>query len=406
MGAIAKLFQPGPRALSLSNPADASVIAKVLSGGLTRAGVSVDADTALKVGAVFACVRVLAEDVAKVPLILYRRRRQGGKERAIDHPLYTRMHRRVNGFQTAFEWRETMQGHLGLRGNAYSFVNRVRNQVVELLPIHPDRVKPKISDDWEVTYEIRKRTGGTETLPASQILHLRGLGTDGLVGLSPISLAREAIGDAIAAQQHGSAAFRNGLKPSVVATHPNELGEVAHKNLKQSIEEQATGENLFKVLLLEEGVTLTQVGFNLKDSQYIESRKFSVPEIARWYRMPLHKIQDLDRSTNNNIEHQGIEYVVDTLQAWLVRWEQRLNVTLLTEEEQEEYFFEFLIEGLLRGDSKARSEFYSKGLNDGWLSPNEVREMENRNPVPGLDEYRRAMNTEPVGTLARSQEES
>lgn len=365
------------------NSASADELARALSlGSGTQSGQSVTPDTALTVSAVYACVRALSEDVAKLPLILHRRLPDGGKERATDHPLYELMHRRPNPYQTAFEFREMMQAHLALRGNAYAFINRAGGRVRELIPIRPDRVAPKLGDDGvTVTYRVQ---GVRDPLAASDVLHLRGLATDGLMGLSPVTLGREAIGMAKAAETHGAKHFRNGAKPGLVVTHPGELSETAFKNLKTSVEEQASGENVFRVLLLEEGVTPTALGFNQRDSQYIESRAFQVPEIARWYRMPLHKIQDMAASTNNNIEQQALEYLTDTLTPWLVRWEQRLSASLLSDKDRADgLFFEFLVDSILRGDTAARSAFFREMFGIGVYSPNDIRIIENLNPVEG-----------------------
>lgn len=397
MGALSRLFSVAPRAATQS-PQELERIITAHYGG-TNSGAHVTPDTALQVGAVFACVRVLAEDVAKLPVILYRRTADGGKERAVEHPLHVLMHDQPNGFQTSFEFREMMQAHLALRGNAYAFVVRVGGRPVELLPIHPDRVKAKISDDWSVTYEVRTGggRGGWEPFGPADILHLRGLATDGLIGLSPATMAREAIGLAMAAESHGARFFSNGAKPGLVVTHPKTLSPTARANIKDGIEDATAGANIFRVLLLEEGMSATAVGLNQEDAQYVESRKFQIPEIARWYRMPPHKIQDLDRSTNNNIEHQGQEYLTDTLDPWLTRWRQRLNMSLLNPAERRVYFFDFLTEALVRGDIASRYGAYAIAVNTGWMNPNEVRVRENLNPAPGLDEFRRPLNMDAAG---------
>ncbi len=357
------------------------------------------------VSGVFACVRVLSEDVAKLPLILYRRTPEGGKERAVDSPLYHLIHSEPNEYQTAFEFREMMQAHLALRGNAYAYVNRVRGEIREILPIHPDCITPKIDSNWRVTYEVRYgRRGYKETYRADRILHLRGLATDGVVGLSPVALAKRAINLAMRAEKHGDLFYSNGGQPGLIVKHQDVLSDEGAEHLQESIQRATSGENLFKVLLLEDGLEPTVVSLNHSDAQFIESRQFQLPEIARFYRMPLHKIQDLTRSTNNNIEHQGLEYLTDTLQPWLARWEQRASKTLLTRKTRETLFFEFISDAVHRGDLKTRYDAYSRAINDGWMNPNEARVKENLNPVEGLNEYRRPMNTEPVGEPAAQNE--
>lgn len=387
-GLFARAFHPRNEAVI---PEQVLAHFRALGGGSTSSGVSVSPESALSVGAVFACVRVLSEDVAKLPLGLYRRRSGGGSDKVTDHRLYSLLHDAPNEVQTAFEFREMMQAHLALRGNAYAFVNRVKvgrsERVHELIPIHPDRVEPVRGADG-VTVRYRVRTGAREVTEygPDRVLHLRGLSSDGLVGLSPVALAKEAIGLAAAAERHGGAFFKNGAKPGLVVTHKEELSEVGHKNLRESIEAAVTGSNLFRVLLLEEDMKATAVGLNHADAQYIESRKFQVPEIARWYRMPLHKIQDLERSTNNNIEHQGLEYLTDTLQPWLVRWEQRMNLSLLTPEERAGgLFFKFNAKGYLRGSVQAQTQHYKDMWGIGVYSINDIRELEDLNPVEGGD---------------------
>lgn len=392
MGLLGRLLGP-PRASATADRLD-----EILRGlwRPTKAGVAVTPDMALQVSTVYACVRVLAEDIAALPLILYRRLPGGGKERAVDHPLYNVVRFRWSRLHTAYEAKEFLQGCLGLRGNAYALIVRsaVRREVREIIPIRPDRVTVQVDDDLTVRYRI---SGADREFTAREILHLRGLSTDGFRGLSPITVAREAIGLAIATQSHGAALFRNGARPGGVLEHPGKLSKEAAERLKASVEEAISGDNLHRVLLLEEGLKWHQVGLSSEDAQFLETRKFQRQEIAAFYRMPLHKIGDLERSTFSNIEHQSLEYVTGTLLSWLVRWEQRCNESLLTDEEREDYFFEFLVDGLLRGDTKTRYEAYRMAILDGWMSRNEVRERENLNPVPGLDEFYQPLNTTTVG---------
>lgn len=363
-------------------------------GARTKSGTAVTPETSLQVSAVYACVRVLAEDIAAMPLILYRRKPGGGKERATDHPLYRVLRQRANRRHTAFEFKETLQGHLGLRGNAYALINRSGGQVRELIPIRPDRVTVQDHGDLTATYKVE---GADREFTDREILHLRGLSTDGLMGLSPIAVAREAIGLAIATQDHGSLLFRNGARPGGILEHPGKISKEAAERLKTSVEEAVSGENLHKLLLLEEGIKWAQVGMSAEDAQFLETRKFQRSEIAAFFRMPPHKIGDLERSTFSNIEHQSLEYVTGTLLSWMVRWEQRCNESLLTERERETYFFEHLVDALLRGDTKSRYEAYRMAILDGWMSRNEVREKENLNPVDGLDDYYEPLNVTTEG---------
>lgn len=362
--------------------------AGLLLGGATKSGAWVTPETAMRATAVYACVRVLAEDVAKLPLILYRRTGNGGKERATDRPLYHVLHDAPNSWQTSFEWREGLQGHLGLRGNAYSLIVRYRDEVRELIPLPSHKVTPKIDGSFRVTYEVP----GLGTYKQDDILHIRGLGSDGLTGLSPVGMGRESVGLALATEQHGARLFANGATPGGILEHPTLLSDKAAQNLKESVEQAVSGGNAHRLLLLEEGTKWVRAGLSNEDAQFLETRKYQVAEIARLYRMPLHKIQEMDKATFGNIEHQSIEYVIDTLLSWLVRWEQRLNRSLLKPEERGTYFFEFLPDMLLRGTTKERYEAHRMAILDGWKTRNEVRAMENLNPADGLDEFLEPLN--------------
>jgi HK97 family phage portal protein len=359
------------------------------TGALTRSGARVTEATALRVADVYKCVRVVAEDVAKLPLILYRRLPGGGKERATDHPLYRLLHDEPNGLQTSFAWREMLQGHIELRGNAYAFKVRVRGQIKELLPIHPAKVSVRRRDDWEPVYTFDGKDYGR-----ADILHLAGLSDDGISGLSPIALHRESVGLALATLEHGAKLFGNGARPSGVLKHPGVLSDPAAERLKESFEEKHGGENMLRTALLEDGVTWEAVGMTSEDAQYLGTRQFQRTDIAGLWRLPPHKIGDLDKATFSNIEHQSQEYIDDSIVPRLVRWEQRLNLDLLTPAERLVYFFEFLTAGSIRGDTKTRYAAYQSAINTGWMSPNEARVRENMNPVEGLDDFRRPLNTE------------
>lgn len=390
MGLLARLERP-------QAATEAETIGRILRGALggTASGVAVSPDSALRCAAVFACVRVLAEDVAKVPLILYRRTASGGKERATDHPLYPVLHDRPNPWQTSFEFREMMQGHLELRGNAFAFINRVGGRVQELLPIHPDRVSAKQEADYSLSYKVQ---GNPDPFPAERILHLRGLSSDGVTGMTPISLGREAVGLALAAEQHGARLFGNGARPGGILEHPGKVSAEAATRLKTSFEEMHGGRNVHRTALLEEGLKWTQIGMTSEDAQFLETRKYQRSEIAALFRVPPHKIGDLEKATFSNIEQQSLEYVGDSLQPRVTRWEQRLAASLLTPVERKTYYVSFLLEGLLRGDTKARYEAYGRAILDGWMNRNEARLREDLDPVEGLGEFLQPLNMTPAGT--------
>lgn len=362
-----------------------------LLGGTTAAGVNVTADNAMAQAAVFACVRVIAESVAQLPLIMYRRRADGGKQRAPEHPLYDVLSRRPNEWQTSFEWREMMQGHAALRGVGYSeIIEGRRGFADQLIPLHPDRVKLEILSDTNYRYVITSLDGSERALNRSRMFAIRGISSDGFNPLSPIGLHRETVGMAKAAQDYGARFFANDAKPSggwIEFSGKFESNE-AKRAFRQSWQESMTGANRHKSPVLEHGMKYHEVGMSNRDSQFIEVRKHQDVDIARIFRVPPHKIGILDRATFSNIEQQALEFVTDTLMPWLKRWEQAISRDLIIAEDT--FFAEFLVDGLLRGDTKSRYEAYNLattgGGQGGWMTRNEVRLRENLNPLPGLDD--------------------
>jgi HK97 family phage portal protein len=337
---------------------------------------------------VYACVRILAETVASLPLIVYRRLERG-KERAEDYYLYEILHDRPNPLMTSFELRETLQGHLALWGNSYCEIDYdSAGRVTALWPLRPDKVLNINKAGETVSYEYQLPDGKTTWLSGSRVWHIRGLSGDGLRGMSPIELMRNSIGLSMAAEKYGSKFFGNNARPSGVLQHPGVLGDEAAKQLRESWNEMHMGlDNAQRVAILEEGMTYNQIGIPPEDAQFLETRKFQMGEIARAYRIPPHMIGDLDRATFNNIEHQGIEFVTHTIRPWLVRWEQSISRDLMTETERKKYFAEFLVDALLRGDTMSRYQAYAIGFQNGWLSQNDIRERENMNPIEGGDDY-------------------
>ncbi len=372
----------------------------------TATGRSVTALGSLQSTAVFGAVRVLAESVASLPLIVYRREGRS-KRRAENHQLYPLLHDLPNPEMTSIELRETLMGHLALWGNAYCEVQRDRGgRVMGLWPLRPDRVE--VQRDWggELIYQVMigdplEHNPEQVTLPKRLVMHLRGLGYDGVKGYSPIAMARQAIGLALATEEFGARFFGNGARPGAVLEHPGVLGDKAHDRLKNSWNMRHQGlDNAHRIAILEEGMKLHEVGIPPEDAQFLETRKFQVSEIARLFRVPPHMLADLERSTNNNIEHQGLEFVMHTLRPWLVRWEQAIKRDLLTPAERTTYYAEHLIDGLLRGDIQARYASYAQGRQNGWLSANDIREMENLNPVDGGDVYLVPLNMIPAEQAA------
>lgn len=349
----------------------------------TASGVDVTPDGALTYTAVWACVRILSESVAMLPLVLYERTGRS-KQRATNHPLYTVLHDVANPEMTSFELRETLMGHLATWGNGYGYIVWGNDgHPRELWPLRPDRMRVA-RENGRLQYYYRIRAGSPEIpLSAEAVLHLRGLGGDGVVGYSPIYMHRESIGLGKAAEEFGARFFGNDARPGGILEHPGVLGDDAYKRVKTNwVSEHGGLDKSHRVAILEEGMKFHEVGIPPEDAQFLETRKFQVQDVARIYRMPPHKLADLDRATFSNIEHLSIEFVTDTLMPWLVRWEKRVSLQLLTPPERTRFFAEHLVDGLLRGDIKSRYEAYAIGRQNGFLSADDIREKENMNELP------------------------
>lgn len=347
----------------------------------SNAGVNVNEYNAMQVSAVYACVRVLSETIASLPLPLYRRLERG-KEKATYHPLYFLLHDMPNPDMTSFTFRETLMSHLLLWGNAYAQVIRNgKGNISELWPLLPDRMSVERDlISGQLVYKYSK-DGQQILLKQEEVLHIPGLGFDGIKGYSPIHMAREAIGLALATEEFGSRFFANGARPGGVLEHPGVVKDP--EKLRKSWEEVYKGvKNSHKIAVLEEGMKYHEIGIPPEDAQFLETRKFQLNEICRIFRVPPHLVGDLERATFSNIEHQSIEFVVHTVRPWLVRWEQAITKCLLREGERKIYFPKFTVDGLLRGDFKARMEGYAIGRQNGWLSANDIRELEDMNPIP------------------------
>ncbi|MDD4985569.1 MAG: phage portal protein [Dehalococcoidales bacterium] len=362
----------------------------------SHTGVNVTEDSAFYSVAVWACVRILSETLASLPLILYRRLPRG-KERAINHPLHKLLHLRPNPRMNSFMMREIMMAHLVTWGNAYALIDWEDYTTPKAIwPMRPDMVRVTEKDNRLIyTYTLYNK-GKVLNLPAFNVWHIPGLGFDGITGYSPITLAREAIGLAMATEEYGARFFGNNAAPGLALKHPKTLNPEARANLKKSWEEAHKGlSNAHRVAILEEGLDITKIGIPPEDAQFLETRKFQRSEIASFFHVPPHMIGDLEKATFSNIEQQSLEFVVYTMRPWLVRWEQTINTQLLLETQQSEYFAEFLVDGLLRGDFESRTRGYWTAIQGGWMSPNEVRELENKNPREGGDEYLRPVNMVP-----------
>jgi len=383
----------------------------MFGGGPSATGIRVNADRAIRIIAVYACVRILAETLGSLPLHLYRRLPNGGKERATSHPLYWLMHDSPNIEMTSMELRETSMGHNALRGNSYAQLTFGGDgRVKEINPLHPDRTKPERLPKTDELVYVYSPTDGrpARTFRADEILHVRGLGTNGICGYDPITLAREAMGLAVATETHGAKFFANGTTPSGFIQFPQGVNfkDDQFKRLRDSFAEKYQGvDNSHKPILLEDGGTWQSIGINHENAQFLETRKFQTNEIARLFRMPPHMIADLEKATFSNIEQQSLEFVIHTMLPWLARHEQRYNRALLLPDERREYFFELNIDALLRGDIKSRYEAFQIARQNGWLSVDEIRAMENTNPLPegkGGDIYTMQSSFVPLDMLGKN----
>ena len=371
--------------------------------GGTASGKTVNERTAMQTTAVYACVRILAETIASLPLNIYRST-GNGKEKAIDHQLYYLLHDEPNPEMTSFVFRETLMSHLLLWGNAYAQIIRDgRGKVLALYPLLPDRMTVDRTTEGQLYFEYRKDTGYVILRP-EDILHIPGLGFDGLVGYSPIAMAKNAIGMAIATEEYGGKFFANGASPGGVLEHPGVVKDPARIRESWNAVYQGSS-NAHRIAVLEEGMKFQSIGIPPEQAQFLETRKFQTEEICRIFRVPPHLVANLDKATFSNIEHQSISFVVHTIRPWLVRLEQGMNKALLTPSEKGQYFVGFVVDGLLRGDYASRMQGYAIGIQNGFLSPNDVRTLENMNTIEHGDIY--AMNgnmlkLEDVGAYANT----
>lgn len=379
---------------NLSNPEP--WLLEMMGGRQSLSGEHVTPETALRVSAVYACVRVLAETVASLPFQLFERRPGGGKDLATGHSLYPILHDLPNEDMTSFDLRETLMVHLALRGNSYcQKVMWQTGEIIGLVPLHPDRLVMRRLTNGNLEYEYSPGDANpARKFMAQDIWRITGLSSNGLVGYSPITLARETIGLSMAGQRLEAGLFANGIRPSGVYSHPGTLGDEALKRLRVQLSDKYSGaDNAGKALLLEEGTTWTQVGLKLVDAQFIELLQLTLADIARIFRVPGVLIGLDDKtSTYASAEQFFLSFVVHTVRPWLVRIEQSVARDLFRPGERKRYFAEFNIDGLLRGDFVARTTGYKAAIETGWLSRNEVRELENWNPAKGLDEFLSPLN--------------
>ena len=384
MGIFSKLFHPRDKPQDRTT---GSSFAFYLGG--STSGKAVTERSAMQMTAVYACVRILSEAIAGLPLHLYRYKEGGGKEKAIDHPLYRLLHDEPNPEMTSFVFRETLMTHLLLWGNAYAqIIRNGKGEVIALYPLMPNKMEVDRDENGRLYYSYTRSSeeaptmeGSTVTLRPEDVLHIPGLGFDGLVGYSPIAMAKNAIGMAIACEEYGAKFFANGAAPSGVLEHPGTIKDPAR--VRESWNSTFGGSaNSGKVAVLEEGMKYTPISISPEQAQFLETRKFQINEIARIFRVPPHMVGDLEKSSFSNIEQQSLEFVKYTLDPWVIRWEQSLARSLFSATDKKNLFFKFNVEGLLRGDYQSRMAGYATARQNGWMSANDIRELENLDRIP------------------------
>lgn len=361
----------------------------------TGSGQAVTPNSSMRVAAVYACIRLRTSAVANLPLDIKRRVDDHTRENASDHPLWTIMKRKPNGWQTPSQFKRMLEAHLLLRGNAYALIVRSRDRVIQLLPLDPDRMVVSQNDDLSLKYEYAHRNGAKRMLKQADVFHLVGLTLDGVHGVSAITYARETIGLSLSMESHGAATFKNGARPSNVLIHPGKLGNEGREFLSASLDDyRSGGKSEGKTLVLEEGMDVKNISMTAEDAQWIESRKFSRTDIAMFFGVPPHMIGDTEKSTSwgTGIEQQSIGFVTYTLEESLTTWEETISRDLIADGEPEIYA-RFNRKALVRGDIKTRQQFYVSMLQWGVFSPNQVLELEDMNPREGGDIYYDPPNT-------------
>ncbi|MEQ5118042.1 phage portal protein [Morganella morganii] len=373
----------------------------------TYSGRRVSPQLAMQLTAVFSCVRVLAESVGMLPCSLYEQLDRGNR-RAVRERLNKLLSTKPNNYMTPQEFWELLIACLCLRGNFYAYKVKALGEVVELLPLDPSSVTPKLNSKWEPEYQVTFPDGKRDTLTQDDIWHVRIFTLDGLTGLSPIAYAKQAVGLGLATEEHGSRLFGNSAVTSGVLQTDQYLKDDAWERLKTDFENRHQGlANAHKPMILEMGLKWQQISMTSEDAQFLETRKFQLEEICRIFRVPLHMIQNTDRATFNNIENLGIGFINYSLVPYLTRIEQRINVGLVKPSKQGVFYAKFNTGALLRGDMKSRFDAYATGINWGIYSPNECRELEELNPRDGGDIWLTPMNmtTKPESTPEKEEKQ-
>lgn len=367
-------------------------------GSKSYTGKYIDTSNAMQAAVVYACVRNISEDVGTLPAFMFRRT-DVGREKALFHPVYPVIHDMANPDTSAVDFRSTLTAHVALTGNAYAEIVRSDNKIVALWQLDPSNVTPKIGDRNRLYYEVRRPSGKVEPLQREQIFHLRGFGWDGIRGYSIINHAKQTIGTQLSAEEYAARFFAQDATPPIYISFPPgvNLGPEGVQGFKEAWKKYHQGANHWhEPAVLQDGAKVEKVGLSFQDAQFLEQRKFGVLEICRLFRMPPHKVADLDRATFTNIEEQNIQYYTETLRPWLVRWEQAIYRCLLNPDERSVYYAEHSIEGFLRGNFYQQAQAIALLLEKGVLNVNEARELYNRNPVEGGDRHFVQLNRTPL----------
>ncbi len=392
MGFLSKIKE-NRQTSNLSNPAQWLID---MFNPNSASGQKVTEENAMEHSAVYAAVRVIAETIASLPLNVYREDQKGNKQKAKNNYLYSVLHNKPNNIMTSFTWRETMLAHLLLWGNHYSQLEIDNSgKITGIWPLMPGNMQVK-ERNRKLYYVYYPKNESKTVYDSSEILHIPGLGFNGRVGKSVIKMAKEAVGLGLSAEEFGARFFSQGAQPGGIVEYPESLSDDAFDRYKKDVRDEYQGlGNSHKIMVLEEGMKFHQTGIPPEDAQFLETRKFQIEEIARIFRVPPHMLADLDRATFSNIEQQSIDFVVNTIRPWLVRIEQTLNDTLISDRNTDNYI-KFVVEGLLRGDAESRGNFYNQMFNIGAMSINDIREKEDMNPVENGDQNFVPLNMIPL----------
>ena len=391
------------RNISLSD-LDAKMDAQ-MSGPLSAVGLAINPDTAMRSAAVYSCVNVLAQDIASLPLITYRRLERG-KERAPEHRLYAILHDAPNPEMTAYELRACLVSHMLLWGNAYAEIERSDAGINALWPLRPDRMTPTRDDGGNLVYDYRLPNGQPKRFQFVQIMHWRDLSSNGIIGLSPIAQNAESVGLDLATRQYGARFFGNDSRPGGILSTPGKLSDDSAKKMKDRWESAHRGlTNSQRIAVLEEGLSFTAIGVPPEEAQFLETRKYGRSEIAGIFRVPPHKIGDLERATFSNITESDTDYVKSAIRPRCVQIEQAIQRDLFAiSDGKRSLFAEHLVDGLMRGDPVSRWTAYTQGLDRGVYCINDVLEMENMNAIKGGDVHLVPMNMQTLDEAVKPPE--